>query len=201
MSQRLRSSLLGVCAALGTACSIEAPDFSGKSCDVAADCPETHVCVAARPGAGRTCELLQPPGVLVPEDVGPVPTWCKDIQPVMQASCVSSCHGEVTGGSGRADFRLDVYDATGNVAGAKQMAARIQDRGFTQRSMPPSYYTPQPSDEQRTLLDRWVRGGMPLCDDTGDAGSSDAGSSDGGRSDAGPSDAGTRDGGTRDGGP
>jgi len=190
--KRLASSLLGLCAALATGCSLEAPDFTGKSCEAATDCPSTHACVAARPGEGRTCELLQPPGV-TPAAEGPVPTWCKDIQPVLAASCVASCHGAVTDGSGRKDFRLDRYETVGGVLGAKDKAERIQDRTYAQRTMPPQG-SPEPSEAERALIDRWFRGGAPLCDDGGTPG-------DGGTSgDGGTPDGGSRDGGSADGG-
>jgi len=184
---RVLSSLLGLCAALAMGCTIEAPDFTGKSCVAAADCPSSHSCVAARPGEGRTCELLQPPGVTPTED-GPVPTWCKDVQPILAASCVDSCHGEVTDGSGKKDFRLDRYETVGAVAGAKDKASRIQARAFEQPSMPPSYYSAQPTEEERAILDRWARGGAPFCDDG-------AGTNDGGTPDSGTADGGTPDGG------
>ncbi|WP_239576500.1 hypothetical protein [Archangium primigenium] len=161
MSLLMRGGLLG--ALLTGGCTLEAPDFTGKSCELAADCPTTHACVAARPGAGRTCELLVPPGV-TPEETGPVPTWCGEIQPILAASCVSSCHGADTSGSGNRTFRLDRYETVAGVAGAKDKAERIQARAYEQRSMPPSYYEVQLTEEQRTLLDRWVRGGAPLCD-------------------------------------
>ena len=49
--KRLSWGLLGLWAAAAAGCTIEAPDFAGKSCDSAADCPATFSCVAARPGA------------------------------------------------------------------------------------------------------------------------------------------------------
>ena len=153
-----------LCAAAAAGCTIEAPDFTGKSCDTAADCPEPYTCVAARPGAGRTCEVLNGPGVSNPS-TGPVPTWCKDIQPILAASCVSSCHGSDTSLSGRTDFRLDLYEADGGVAGAKLMAPRIHARAVTFRTMPPPG-NPEPTEAERALIDRWASGGAPFCEES-----------------------------------
>lgn len=159
--KRILLSLLSVGAAVG--CSIGAPDFSGKSCETAADCPSPYTCVAARTGAGRTCEVLGGPGVSG-SNGGPVATWCKDIQPILANNCVSSCHGAVTTGSGRADFRLDMYETDGGIAGAKDMAQRIDARAVTFRSMPPAGVTPQPTEQERTLIDSWASHGAPFCD-------------------------------------
>ncbi|MFY0566661.1 hypothetical protein ACN28E_22870 [Archangium lansingense] len=145
-------------------CFLEAPDFSGKSCESVADCPQPYTCVAARPGAGRTCEVLNAPGVSDP-NTGPVPTWCQDIQPILAANCVSSCHGaDSSGSNGRSDFRLDMYEMDGGVAGAKLMAPRIHARTVVFRTMPPPG-NPEPTEEQRVLIDRWAAGGAPFCAD------------------------------------
>ncbi|WP_233262093.1 hypothetical protein [Vitiosangium sp. GDMCC 1.1324] len=170
---RIHLSLLGLCAAAAAGCTIEAPDFSGKSCQSPADCPSAYTCVAARSGAGRTCEVLNGPGVTEPND-GPVPTWCSDIQPILAANCVSSCHGATTKDSGRADFRLDMYEADGGVAGAKLMAPRIHARAVTFRTMPPpGRGLPEPTEDERSLINRWASGGAPFC---GDGGTPDSGS-------------------------
>ena len=158
------SSLLGLWAAAVIGCSIEAPDFSGKSCASSDDCPSPYTCVAARPGGGRTCEVLRGPGT-TPAPDGPVPTWCKDIQPVLTASCVAGCHGASTTGSGRTDFRLDRFDDVSGVSGAKTMAARIKDRAVG-RTMPPPG-NPLPTDAEIALIERWASGGAPLCDGAG----------------------------------
>ncbi len=156
---------LGLWAAAALAgCTIEAPDFSGKSCTSSDDCPSSYTCVAARPSGGRTCEVLHLPGTGAGPG-GPVPTWCKDIQPVLAASCVAACHGAVTTGSGRADFRLDVYETVGGVSGAKDMAARVHDRAAVSRSMPPPG-NPMPTEDELALITRWAQGGAPRCDPT-----------------------------------
>ncbi|ADO71494.1 hypothetical protein [Stigmatella aurantiaca] len=163
-----------LCAAMVlVGCSISVADFAGKSCAAAEDCPDSYVCVAARPGAGRTCEALGLPGLADGggPGPGPVPTWCNDIEPILLANCVSSCHGEVTTGSSRTDFRLDYYEAgAGSPNGAKAMADRIKVRTYDARTMPP-LGVPAPTDAERELVARWVVGGAPLCDDAPDGGS------------------------------
>jgi hypothetical protein len=158
----LLQRLLGLCAVVVTGCTIEAPDFSGKSCESLTDCPRPYTCVAARPGMGRTCEVLNGPGTNGP-NTGPVPTWCQDIRPILEAHCVSACHGADTSVSGREDFRLDMYEADGGIAGAQLMAPRIHARTVVFRTMPPEN-SPQPTEEQRALIDRWAAGGAPFCE-------------------------------------
>lgn len=151
------------------ACSVSVGDFAGKSCEIAEDCPDSYVCVAARPGAGRTCEVLGLPEI---EDggttqPGPVPTWCADVQPLLTQYCVSSCHGPVTTGSGKTDFRLDYYSPdAGLPPGAFQMAARIDARAVRLQDMPP-FGQPAPTAAERALIGRWATGGAPLCSDGG----------------------------------
>ncbi|MFP2959533.1 hypothetical protein ACLEPN_17245 [Myxococcus sp. 1LA] len=96
------------------------------------------------------------------------PTWCKDVQPIMAASCVSNCHGAETYNSGHASFRLD-YDVAedGGVPGAKSQALRILARAVNATTMPPSYYNPKPTAEERELLGRWIAAGAPYCDTDG----------------------------------
>jgi hypothetical protein len=146
-------------------CVVSVSDFAGKSCEVAADCPEPYVCVAARPGAGRTCEALRLPEVADGGGGGgPVPTYCADIQPILMANCVSSCHGVDNSGSGRTDFRLDYYEpAAGQPKGARAMAPRIKLRAVEFQDMPPPG-NPEPTAAERALLGRWAEGGAPLCD-------------------------------------
>ena len=160
----LRLLGLGVIGAI-TGCTIEAPDFSGKSCDSAADCPSAYTCVAARSGAGHTCEVLGTPGVTDTTPTGPVATWCKDVQPILAANCISTCHGASTASSGRTDFRLDMYADNGSVKGAKSMADRIKVRAVDQQTMPPPG-NPAPSTDQLALISSWATGGAPECDTT-----------------------------------
>lgn len=160
-------------------CVVPVSDFAGKSCETAEDCPDSYVCVAARPGAGRTCEVLGLPGFADAGGPapGPVPTWCEDVQPVLTAYCISSCHGAVQTGSGRTDFKLDIYEGSGGIMGAKDMAPRIDVRAFRFRDMPP-VGNPAPSDEEREVLGRWAQGGAPFCNT--DGGGSPDGGVDGG---------------------
>ncbi|WP_338865865.1 hypothetical protein [Myxococcus stipitatus] len=178
--KRLLASAAGA-VVLTVACTIDVADFTGKTCETASDCPDTHVCVAVRQGQGRTCEVLGPPGT--PDgggDAGPVPTYCDDVRPILAASCVSSCHGADTSGSQQTTFRLDYYEPpdAGGLPGAFAKAARIRARTSTFQDMPPSgsAVTP-PTPEQRAVVSRWVEGGAPFC---GDAGSPDGGRDAGG---------------------
>ncbi|SEU20236.1 hypothetical protein SAMN05443639_109308 [Stigmatella erecta] len=151
-------------------CSISVTDFAGKTCAAAEDCPDPYVCVAARAGAGRTCESLGLPDVadggtepLPDGGDGPVPTWCNDVRPILLANCISGCHGEMTGGSGRPDFRLDAYELDGGTPkGAKAMAERIKVRTYDDRNMPPQGL-PAPTDAERELVARWAAAGAPEC--------------------------------------
>jgi hypothetical protein len=177
----MKRAFTSVClaAALIVGCVVSVSDFAGKSCEIAEDCPEPYVCVAARPGAGRTCEVLGLPDIEGEgPDQGPVPTYCADIQPILAANCISSCHGDVTTGSGRSDFRLDYYEpAVSGPNGAKAMAPRIKVRATDFKDMPPQG-NPEPTAAERALIGRWAAGGAPLCADGGT--SADAGT-DGGR--------------------
>jgi len=141
----------------------------GRPCSEDTDCPEAYRCVASSEGQG-TCEVQYPPRPQNTDagtpDAGPVPTWCQDIRPILAASCVGSCHGATTSGSGRADFRLDLYAQDGGVLGAREMASRIKARAVEQRNMPPPG-NPAPSAAERDLLSRWVLGGAPGCADGG----------------------------------
>lgn len=96
------------------------------------------------------------------------PRWCKDVQPIRAASCVANCHGAETYNSGHAGFRLDDYVAEdGGVPGAKSQALRTLVRAVNATSMPPSYFNPKPTSEERELLGRWIAAGAPYCDTDG----------------------------------
>lgn len=168
--------LSAVVAAIG--CVVSVADFAGKSCELAEDCPEPYVCVAARPGAGRTCEALGLPEVADGGGGGdPVPTYCEEIQPILAANCISSCHGADNSDSNRVDFRLDYYEPdAGQVKGAKAMAPRIKVRAADFQDMPPPG-NPQPTPAERVLLSQWAAGGAPFCND---GGTSTDGGTDGG---------------------
>ncbi|GHG90680.1 hypothetical protein [Comamonas sp. JC664] len=116
--------------------------------------------------------MLGLPGAPDGGDAGPTPTWCADIQPILAASCVSSCHGADTRGSGVASFRLDSYaPEDGGVPGAKAMAARILARAYVFQDMPPpGSGVPMPSAQERALIARWAVEGAPSCEDAGPGG-------------------------------
>jgi hypothetical protein len=156
-------------------CVVSVSDFAGKSCEVAEDCPDEYVCVAARPGAGRTCEVLGLPGLADAggPPPGPVPTWCREVQPLMNSYCTSNCHGVDNSGSRQTGFRLDTYESTGSVKGAMEMAPRVEVRATRFKDMPP-VGNPMPTEEERQLLGSWAAGGAPFCTDG-------EGSTDGGR--------------------
>ncbi|HYH95229.1 hypothetical protein [Hyalangium sp.] len=148
-------------------CIISQDELADRTCLSDADCPEAYACTG--PEGLRFCEVIYPPpGSTVdggtPDAGGVTPTYCANVQPILEATCVSSCHGAVTTGSGRTDFRLDYYEAeAGQPRGAKDMAARIKARAFDLRTMPPPGST-APSDAERAVLGRWAAAGAPFCD-------------------------------------
>jgi hypothetical protein len=163
----LKGAFLALAAALSAAgCIISQDELAGRSCTFDVDCPEAYVCVG--PEGQRSCEVSYPPRTPSPDggvaDAGVVPTYCGEVQPILAANCVSSCHGDVTTGSNHPEFRLDYYapDA-GQPKGAKDMAARIKARAFDLRTMPPAG-NPVPSDGERAVLGRWAAAGAPFCD-------------------------------------
>ncbi|WP_224362249.1 hypothetical protein [Hyalangium versicolor] len=167
----MKRAVLSVCVAGVVAvvgCTVSVMDFAGKKCEVAEDCPDSYVCVAARPGAGRTCEALGLPGISDGGEIptGPVPTWCTDVQPLLANYCLSSCHGTDHSNSGRTDFQLDIYESAGGVKGALEMAPRIEARAVRLQDMPPMG-SPAPTAEEREILGRWAQGGAPFCDTDG----------------------------------
>jgi len=167
---------LTACGALlaAMACSIQMDEVAGRACSDDSDCPSLYACSSTGVEGQRTCEVRYPPAQASTDggvDAGPVPTYCKDIEPILAASCVSTCHGADTSGSQVATFRLDYYEPTGNdVPGARSKAARIKARAFDSRDMPPSNSpgtVTRPTDAQRALIARWVAGGAPFCDADG----------------------------------
>lgn len=156
------------------ACSLNVDDLAGKACTDNSECPAAYACTALGADGERTCEVIYPPSYTQADgggaDAGPVPTYCKDIQPILAATCVSSCHGEDTSGSSQPSFRLDYYEPTGNgLPGARAKALRIRVRASDLKDMPPAG-SPAPTAEERALIARWVVGGAPLCDAPADAG-------------------------------
>jgi hypothetical protein len=146
-------------------CIISQEQLAGSACSSDAECPEDYVCVG--PEGQRSCQVIYPPQAGVDggmPDAGVVPTYCAEIQPILAANCISSCHGADTSVSGHPEFRLDYYEGdAGQPKGAKDMAPRIKVRAFDLRTMPPAG-NPAPTDAQRALLGRWATAGAPFCD-------------------------------------
>jgi hypothetical protein len=168
VDSRLKSGLLALAAALTVAgCIISQDELVGRSCTFDADCPEAYACVG--PEGQRSCEVIYPPRPAASDggvvDAGVVPTYCGEVQSILAANCVSSCHGAVnTFPNSPADFRLDYYEPdAGQPKGAKEMALRVKARAFDLRTMPPSGQ-PTPTDAERAVLARWAAGGAPFCD-------------------------------------
>ncbi|MBN1204487.1 MAG: hypothetical protein JXB05_06150 [Myxococcaceae bacterium] len=168
----MKRAVFSVCvsaALVVVGCVVSVADFAGKSCEIAEDCPDSYVCVSARPGAGRTCEVLGLPDISDGGEPpqGPVPTWCADIQPLMATYCLSNCHGPETTNSGRDGFRLDFYNSDGGTqVGALEMAPTIDLRVVRFQNMPP-LGQPAPTPQERALIGRWATGGAPFCTDGG----------------------------------
>jgi hypothetical protein len=162
-------ALVAVLTAAG--CMISQDEFAGRECTFDAECPEAYTC-AGPPEGLRFCEVIYPPrsnssADAGPVDAGPVPTYCKEVQPILAANCISSCHGADNSGSGQTDFRLDYYEpGAGQPKGAKAQADRIKSRAFDRQDMPP-LGNPAPSAAQRAVLGRWVVAGAPFCTDGG----------------------------------
>ena len=155
--------------ALAGGCGLGTAEFAGKGCDNANDCPPPYVCALARPGQGRTCELLPLPlrSDAGSTPIGPSPDYCHDAKPILDRSCVRNCHGADTSGSLQTTFRLDQYDDLGAVAGAKSKADRIKVR-ISEGSMPPPTDAGyEPTDAERALISKWVTRGAQECLDGG----------------------------------
>lgn len=171
MDARLTGGILALAAMLTAAgCIISQEQLAGRECSSDTDCPEDYVC--GGPEGQRFCEVIYPPSPPSASDGGAdggvVPTYCRDVQPILAANCTSNCHGEVSTVSGHPEFRLDYYEPPdgGGPMGAKDMAPRIKVRAFDQRTMPP-VGNPAPTNAERAVLGRWAAGGAPFCDDGG----------------------------------
>lgn len=184
---RVLSCSLLLCCLAASGCFIAESTGPAHPCADDSECPSAYRCVSVS-ASERSCEVIYPPlspleadagsdgGVVSTSDAGTkpdagpvvVPTYCKEIKTVLDSSCVSTCHGTTTSGSGRTDFRLDIYAAAGSVKGAQDMASRIQVRAVDQQTMPPKRAgAPVISASERDLLARWVAAGTPLCDGDG----------------------------------
>jgi hypothetical protein len=152
---------LAVAAAV-SGCVVKDIDFIEKTCERPSDCPSPLLCLAASPNicplGSRSC--CQSAG-------DAPPFYCSDAKPILDAYCVSSCHGEIRTGSGQNGFRLDYYQsADGGLPGAKAMATRIKARTTDQKTMPPVGVA-TPAESERATIGRWVAGGALFCADGG----------------------------------
>ena len=146
--------------AVAVACSLDGPDFQGKSCVTSADCPSLYSCVLDGSGA-KVCNLGVYSGQ-VGVDGGV--DYCSGAEAVLNASCTLGCHGPSTAGSGQDSFRLDYYEppagtsAVGAYAKRDRIQARINDANAP---MPPA--PSELSDDDKALLNQWIAGGAPFC--------------------------------------
>ncbi len=158
------------------ACTLPAPTYEGKSCETAVDCPEEYACVLARPGLGRTCELLLGP-LVSDTSFYPPADWDRDVSPIILEKCAAFCHEATQSGLNGTPteyLRFDHYAfVDGGVdVGAAAKAASIVRRGITQRTMPPrSSGLPSFTPDEERLIQGWIRAGTPKSLDGGvDAG-------------------------------
>ena len=86
--------------------------------------------------------------------------------PLLNTYCTSNCHGVDHARSGQTGFQLDIYESTGSVKGAMEMAPRIEVRAARFKDMPP-VGEPMPTEEERKLIGSWAAGGAPFCTDGG----------------------------------
>lgn len=156
-------------AAVWLACTLEVEGPVGKRCVTANDCSPDLVCVAARPGEGRTCEALALPaeGNIAAPDAG-VAYYCDAAKPVLDTYCVT-CHGVPPAQGVPGNFRLDVYTVDDGGAGAFDYAERAYIRTVRFRDMPPPE-DPQPSEEERQVIAAWYLSGAQFCNDGGSTG-------------------------------
>ncbi len=161
-------------------CFIGAGGFAGKSCDSNNDCPDPYACAQVR-GTGRSCELVHRIEIGGGGTGGGTagsntPDYCVDAKPIIDRTCVRSCHGSDNSGSSL-PFRLDKYsDPAG---GAFEKASRIKERVTVDDMPPPGPSNPRPTKDEQALLIRWVNSGAAFCNDAG-TGAADAGRRDGG---------------------
>lgn len=158
-------------ALLGTACTIEPNDSAGAPCQTSSDCGDdpAYRCLADPDGARRCFAVFPPENE---RDAGPPPTpdagpvfWCSDVEAILARYC-AGCHVP-DGGSGQVDFRLDIYETSGTVLGAKDKADRIKERMVRFKTMPPPEALLFPSDLERARVGAWVDQGAPFCADGG----------------------------------
>lgn len=116
-------------------------------------------------GPGPSDETPDAGPVITEPDAGtPPPTYCRDIKPILDRTCVSSCHGARTDGSGDDSFRLDVWETEEGVRGVKEMVTRIHLRASEYETMPPPDASAFPTFRERDLIAQWAKAGAPYCD-------------------------------------
>ena len=100
-------------------------------------------------------------------DVPPSPTYLDGVRSILMANCVR-CHGPVhaCGATEPVTFRLDTWQAVGDLPGVAAMAERITVRAADEGTMPP---TGPLSAREREILRRWRRAGSPEGERTDDA--------------------------------
>ncbi|MGQ0505537.1 MAG: hypothetical protein ACT4TC_09470 [Myxococcaceae bacterium] len=137
-------------------------------CVDSGDCASGFACVVGA-GARRICVRSEGMDPIVEEDDpdASTPYYCDEVQPILNRTCVSTCHGAVRDGSKDDTFRLDVFAQADGGSGAKAKAARIKLRMTDVRTMPPLLEMTQPTLEERTTVGRWARRGALLCADAG----------------------------------
>ncbi len=177
-------------------------DFQGQPCSEDSQCPDFYRCVAGPSPGVKICEVTFPSRYVPPTpdagtpDAGATPYYCTEVAPLLNQYCVSSCHGQDTRNSGRADFRLDYYAGPDGGGGAYAQAINVKRRVAETPSnpMPPlldlmANPVLQIPDAGRLVLSRWVLAGAPYCRtssaDAGTDAGTDAGSPDSGVRDAG----------------
>lgn len=154
--------------------------LTGAPCITDLDCPTGHACLTTQSTGERSCEPFTPFQLVdgTNPDGGTTggggggggggtqttPYFCKEVKPILDTYC-NACHGTNRVASGIDTIRFDMYqDDEEGRRGAYASAVRIKARMVDFKDMP-SASSPQPSDEQRAIVGRWVNAGAPYCDD------------------------------------
>jgi hypothetical protein len=167
-------AVLAATAAVASGCVLGVQSFAGKTCDVAADCPNGFSCVLARPGQGRTCEMLRGPDFADGGGVFAPAYYCGEVEPILKRTCLKNCHGaDHSGAPGTINdkFRLDMYISANGIKGALEMSDRVKARASDKSPspMPPEIESVQPTPEERSIIARWFYNGAPFSSDGGGA--------------------------------